>query len=90
MTPIIFTEIRQVSLNNINQPSFALSLYLPSTINIYQPNLPPSPAPLRHPRLHLLRPLPRCHLPPNEEELKALGQYILECLRKRKEDLDAP
>ena len=26
----------------------------------------------------------------NEEELKALGQYILECLCKRKEDLDAP
>ena len=26
----------------------------------------------------------------NEEELKALGQYILECLRKRKEDLNAP
>ena len=26
----------------------------------------------------------------NEVKLKALGQYILECLRKRKEDLDAP
>ena len=26
----------------------------------------------------------------NEEEFKALGQYILECLRKRKEELDAP
>ena len=26
----------------------------------------------------------------NEEELKALGQYILECLRKQKEELDAP
>ena len=26
----------------------------------------------------------------NEEELKALGQHILECLRKQKEDLDAP
>ena len=26
----------------------------------------------------------------NEEELKVLGEYILECLRKQKEDLDAP
>ena len=29
-------------------------------------------------------------LPTNEEELKALGQYILESLRKRNEDLHAP